>query len=252
MQIESRYRGETRGLYVARLLALQAVRETPAFAFFDASQVRLWTIKWIICAALFSKIPCEAYFMGPHLLTLLAEKVFGNIQKFHHSPPSQFCCISDRKSAREQNVLTKYRRDIPFFRFSLTLFFDAETRLAFLAAIEMAFVGAFTLPKFGIKLNCQPVRNVCRSAHRVPVLLSARMMSNLPKDPKEMTESDWKDVLQPREYHVLRQKGTEPAGTGEYDKFYRKFQSIVVPLSRQLHSRCQCSTNIVLTRCLYS
>ena len=29
------------------------------------------------------------------------------------------------------------------------------------------------------------------------------------------------DIFQiPLQYHVLRQKGTEPAGTGEYDKFY--------------------------------
>jgi peptide-methionine (R)-S-oxide reductase len=48
-------------------------------------------------------------------------------------------------------------------------------------------------------------------------------MAGLPKDPKEMTETDWKQVLNPKEYNVLRQKGTEPAGTGEYDGFYRTF-----------------------------
>jgi peptide methionine sulfoxide reductase MsrB len=46
-------------------------------------------------------------------------------------------------------------------------------------------------------------------------------MAGLPKDPKEMTEADWKQVLNPKEYNVLRKKGTEPAGTGEYDGFYR-------------------------------
>jgi peptide-methionine (R)-S-oxide reductase len=46
------------------------------------------------------------------------------------------------------------------------------------------------------------------------------MMADLAKSPKDMTEADWKAVLEPKAYHVLRQKGTEPARTGEYDKFY--------------------------------
>ena len=31
------------------------------------------------------------------------------------------------------------------------------------------------------------------------------------------TEADWKAILTPEQYHVLREKGTEAAGTGEYD-----------------------------------
>lgn len=49
-----------------------------------------------------------------------------------------------------------------------------------------------------------------------------RMMADLPSRAKKMTERQWKDILDPRAYHVLRQKGTEPAGSGEYDKFYPK------------------------------
>ena len=30
------------------------------------------------------------------------------------------------------------------------------------------------------------------------------------------TEEEWKKELGPEKYHVLREKGTEPAGTGEY------------------------------------
>lgn len=30
------------------------------------------------------------------------------------------------------------------------------------------------------------------------------------------TDTEWQDILTPQEYHVLRQKGTEPAFTGKY------------------------------------
>lgn len=36
----------------------------------------------------------------------------------------------------------------------------------------------------------------------------------------EKPESEWKQELDAQAFQVLRQKGTEPARTGEYDKFY--------------------------------
>jgi len=36
------------------------------------------------------------------------------------------------------------------------------------------------------------------------------------------SEAEWKKQLNAQEYNVLREKGTERAGTGEYDKFYPK------------------------------
>src|SRR5690554_599929 len=36
------------------------------------------------------------------------------------------------------------------------------------------------------------------------------------KKPKELTEKEWKEKLSQEQYHVLRQKGTERAFTGEY------------------------------------
>uniref|UniRef100_A0A7S0LF09 Peptide-methionine (R)-S-oxide reductase n=1 Tax=Coccolithus braarudii TaxID=221442 RepID=A0A7S0LF09_9EUKA len=36
------------------------------------------------------------------------------------------------------------------------------------------------------------------------------------------TDAEWKAELSAMEFRVLRQKGTEPAGSGEYDKFYPK------------------------------
>ena len=38
----------------------------------------------------------------------------------------------------------------------------------------------------------------------------------------KFTEEEWKAKLTPQEYNVLREKGTERASTGEYDKYYPK------------------------------
>lgn len=36
----------------------------------------------------------------------------------------------------------------------------------------------------------------------------------------EKSDAEWKKELDQTSFQVLRKKGTEPAGTGEYDKFY--------------------------------
>ncbi|PXF43174.1 Peptide methionine sulfoxide reductase B5 [Gracilariopsis chorda] len=42
------------------------------------------------------------------------------------------------------------------------------------------------------------------------------------KDAESMSDSDWRSVLTREEYSIIRKKGTEYPGTGEYDSFYPK------------------------------
>jgi peptide-methionine (R)-S-oxide reductase len=38
----------------------------------------------------------------------------------------------------------------------------------------------------------------------------------------KFSDAEWKERLTPAQYHILRQRGTERAGTGKYDHFYEK------------------------------
>ncbi len=92
-------------------------------------------------------------------------------------------------------------------------------RTNFVGLILMAFTSSFLL-SFRTRLSrpssCSlKHRTLFRQSSVVPV----RMAASKIEDPKSLTEEDWKARLSPQEYYILRQKGTERAGTGAYDKF---------------------------------
>jgi peptide-methionine (R)-S-oxide reductase len=67
---------------------------------------------------------------------------------------------------------------------------------------------------------CHLARRAAQPLSVRPLRMMADTTTDLPKPVKEMTDNDWKEVLKPDEFQVLRKKGTEPATTGEYDGFY--------------------------------
>ncbi|PIN07982.1 putative pilin-like transcription factor [Handroanthus impetiginosus] len=38
----------------------------------------------------------------------------------------------------------------------------------------------------------------------------------------QKSEEEWRAILTPEQFHILREKGTEPKGTGHYEKFYEE------------------------------
>src|SRR5438105_14314456 len=40
--------------------------------------------------------------------------------------------------------------------------------------------------------------------------------------PIKLSDAEWKNKLSPQQYYILREKGTERAGTGKYEHLYKK------------------------------
>ncbi|KAF8478775.1 peptide methionine sulfoxide reductase msrB [Gautieria morchelliformis] len=48
------------------------------------------------------------------------------------------------------------------------------------------------------------------------------MSSSVTPGSKNKPNTEWQAILTPAQFKVIREKGTEPAGTGKYDKFYQE------------------------------
>ncbi|KAL7309358.1 Peptide methionine sulfoxide reductase B2, chloroplastic [Mucor circinelloides] len=60
-----------------------------------------------------------------------------------------------------------------------------------------------------------PLQVLVKRQPLIKPLITTKLMST-------KTDAEWRVVLTPEQFRVLRQKGTEPAGTGEYNKFNKQ------------------------------
>ncbi|KAJ6012489.1 hypothetical protein N7499_011840 [Penicillium canescens] len=82
---------------------------------------------------------------------------------------------------------------------------SSSTRKSPTSKSSKALKAAPTIPFFGafFSSNCNAEESTTAMSH-----------------PDQRSEDQWRAVLSPEQFRILRQKGTEPAGTGEYDSHY--------------------------------
>jgi len=77
------------------------------------------------------------------------------------------------------------------------------------------------------KNTCLPIPITSLSIQRklfihrnlIPLLQFQHSSNFSKKMSNERSEEEWRAILSPEQFRIIRQKGTEPAGSGEYNKF---------------------------------
>ncbi|GFR51530.1 hypothetical protein Agub_g13947 [Astrephomene gubernaculifera] len=75
-----------------------------------------------------------------------------------------------------------------------------------------------TFKAAGPRLVGAPSRRSAATTRRITTTMAAGNEGQ--KFDKSTPDGVWKQILSAEEFHILRQKGTERAGTGKYNKFY--------------------------------
>jgi len=71
---------------------------------------------------------------------------------------------------------------------------------------------------FNILPNLTRVFAASSATKAIPVSSNDQAMSDIKPGSLDRPDSEWRAVLNKEQFRILRQKGTEMAGTGEYDK----------------------------------
>lgn len=81
----------------------------------------------------------------------------------------------------------------------------------------MRYSNFFILTIFGLLSTGCGISQKTKNKYPDPPIATSKTVY-----PMRLTDSEWKEKLTPGQYFILRQEGTEPAGTGKYDHFYEK------------------------------
>lgn len=67
------------------------------------------------------------------------------------------------------------------------------------------------------RIRLFPLLNRTKTSLPLSVAAFTSSATAMTDGPKQKSDSEWRTILSPEQFRILRQKGTEPSGTGEYE-----------------------------------
>lgn len=81
-------------------------------------------------------------------------------------------------------------------------------------------LGQSTLPSLSAFSTRAPLQRQLQMPNFLSSLFSTSQQKDMTQYPVQKTDAEWQTQLSPQQFKILREKGTEPGYTGEYDKHY--------------------------------